>query len=153
MIATLMEILQTTLLARHAQHVVLVHFPIALFITALVFDIAAQCNRKRRHGLANAAYYNLLVAAISTIPVFVSGILAWQLQLDGEKLRGSLLEHLALGTVASAMIWLTWWLRFRARRRNEALPKYYFAIQLAAVMFVMLTGHLGGIVSGVNLPG
>jgi uncharacterized membrane protein len=29
--------LKTVLLAKHAQHVVLIHFPIALFITAAAF--------------------------------------------------------------------------------------------------------------------
>ena len=55
--------LKTVLLARHAQHVVLIHFPIALFITAVAFDFVAQWTK--RPNLADAAYYNLLVAAIS----------------------------------------------------------------------------------------
>ena len=36
--------IQSALLARHAQHVVLVHFPIGLFITGVVFDLL------RRYG-------------------------------------------------------------------------------------------------------
>ena len=72
--------LKTALLAKNAQHVVLIHFPIALFITAAGFDLAAQ--RTKRREFADAAYYNLLVAAISTLPVLVTGILAWQFQLE-----------------------------------------------------------------------
>ena len=34
--------LNTVLLAKHAQHVVLIHFPIALFIAAVAFDLIAQ---------------------------------------------------------------------------------------------------------------
>src|SRR3989475_2150172 len=78
--------LKTALLAKHAQHVVLTHFPIALFITAVAFDLIAQWTKRR--GLADAAYYNLLVAAISTLPVLVTGLLAWQFQLEGQKLKG-----------------------------------------------------------------
>jgi len=59
--------LKRALLAKHAQHVVLIHFPIGLFITAVAFDLIAQWTK--RHGLAQAAYYNLLAAAISTFPV------------------------------------------------------------------------------------
>ena len=33
--------LSTAILAKHAQHVVLIHFPIALFVTAVVFDLSA----------------------------------------------------------------------------------------------------------------
>jgi uncharacterized membrane protein len=44
---------KTVLLARHAQHVVLIHFPIALFIAGVTFDLMAQWTK--RHGLQAAA--------------------------------------------------------------------------------------------------
>ena len=143
--------LKTAMLAKHAQHVVLIHFPIALFITAVVFDFIAQWTRRR--GLADAAYYNLLLAAISTAPVVATGILAWQFQLEGQKLKGILLLHLALAGASSVVIWLVWWLHFRAKRRAEALPNYRLSIEFLGVLIVALTGHLGGFLSGVNGPG
>jgi uncharacterized membrane protein len=143
--------LKTALLAKHAQHVVLIHFPIGLFITAVAFDLIAQWTKRR--GPAEAAYYNLLVAAISTVPVLVTGLLAWQFQLEGQKLKGVLLLHLILACVSTVMIWLVWWVHCRARRRNILLPSYRLAIELLAVAVVALTGHLGGFLSGVNLPG
>jgi uncharacterized membrane protein len=76
-----MNALTAALLAKHAQHVVLIHFPIALFITAVAFDLVAQ--RIKQEGYENAAYYNLLVAAVSTLPALATGILAWQFQLEG----------------------------------------------------------------------
>jgi uncharacterized membrane protein len=142
--------LKTVLLAKHAQHVVLIHFPIALFISAVAFDLISQWTKQR--GLADAAYYNLLVAAISTLPVLATGILAWQFQLDGRKLKGILLSHLVLACVSSVMIWLVWWVHFRARRRAEELPRYRLVIELLVVGLVALTGHLGGFLSGVNAP-
>jgi uncharacterized membrane protein len=143
--------LRAALLARHAQHVVLIHFPIALFITAVVFDLIAQWTKRR--GIADAAYYNLLGAAISTVPVLATGILAWQFQLEGQKLKGSLLLHLVLGCVSSAIIWLVWWMHLSARRRTEALPMYRLAVEFLGVGIIALTGHLGGFLSGVNTPG
>ena len=98
--------LKTVLLAKHAQHVVLIHFPIALFIAAVAFDPTAQWTKRR--GLADTACYNLLGAAISTLPVFATGILAWQYQLEGQKLKGILLLHLVLACVSSVMIWVVW---------------------------------------------
>jgi uncharacterized membrane protein len=142
---------KTVLLAKHAQHVVLIHFPIALFIAAVFFDLIAQWTKRR--GLADAAYYNLLGGAISTLPVLATGILAWQYQLEGQKLKGILLLHLILAFVSTVMIWLVWWVNLRARRRAEALPTYRLAIELLAVATVVLTGHLGGFLSGVNGPG
>ena len=142
---------KTVFLAKHAQHVVLIHFPIALLIAAVVFDFIAHCTK--RNGAADAAYYNLLVAAISTVPVLATGLLAWQFQLEGQKLKGILLLHLVLALVSSVMIWLVWWVHFRARRRTEVLPSYRLALQFLGVGLVALTGHLGGFLSGVNGPG
>ena len=141
---------KTVLFAKHAQHVVLVHFPIGLFITAVVFDLAAHCTKRR--ALADAAYYNLLGAAISTLPVAATGMLAWQFQLEGQKLRGLLLLHLVLAGLASIFIWLVWWLHLRARRRTESLPSYGFVVEFLGVAIVAVTGHLGGFLSGVNGP-
>ena len=143
--------LKTVLLARHAQHVVLIHFPIALFVAAVAFDYLAQWKKSR--GLADAAYYNLLVAAISTVLVLATGVLAWQFQLEGQKLKGILLLHLVFACVSSLLIWLVWWVHFRARRRTAILPRYRLALEFLGVAVVALTGHLGGFLSGVNLPG
>jgi uncharacterized membrane protein len=142
--------LKTALLAKHAQHVVLIHFPIGLFLAAVAFDLIALWTKRR--GLADAAYYNLLAAAISTLPVLATGLLAWQFQLEGQKLKGILLLHLVLACVSSVLICLVWWVHFRARRRTVFLPSYRFAVEFLAVGIVALTGHLGGFLSGVNLP-
>ena len=142
---------KTALLAKHAQHVVLIHFPIALFITAVAFDLFAQWTKRR--GLADAAYYNLFMAAISTVPVLATGLLAWQFQLEGHNLKGIQLLHLVLACVSTVMIWLVWWVHCSARRRAVHLPSYRLAVELLAIGVVALTGHLGGFLSGVNGPG
>ncbi len=143
--------LKTVFLAKHAQHVVLIHFPIALFITAVAFDFLAQWTKN--HALAAAAYLNLLLAAISTVPVVATGLAAWQWALEGQKLKGILLMHLILGCTSTVLIWLVWWVHFRARRRAGILPSYRLAVEFLGVAIVALTGHLGGFLSGVNGPG
>jgi hypothetical protein len=50
------------------------------------------------------------------------------------------------------MIWLVWWVHFRARRRGEALSTFRLPIEFLAVAIISLTGHLGGFLSGVNAP-
>src|ERR1700739_4568034 len=144
--------IKTVLLARHAQHVVLIHFPIALFIVAVAFDYAAQ--RTKNRTLAAAAYFNLLLAAVSTIPVVATGLVAWQWALEGQKLKGILLMHLVLGCLSTLLIWFSSWIHWRARRLSqESLPNYRLPIEAVAVLLVGLTGHLGGFLSGVNGPG
>ncbi len=143
--------LRTVFLAKHAQHVVLIHFPIALFISAVFFDLLSQWTK--RQGLADAAYYNLLAAAASTIPVLATGLLAWQLQLEGQKIKGILLLHLMLACLSSILICLVWLVHFRARRHTTLLPSYRLALEVLGVGIIALTGHLGGFLSGVNGQG
>jgi uncharacterized membrane protein len=87
------------------------------------------------------------------VPVLATGILAWQFALEGQKLKGTLLEHLVLAFVSTVMLWLVWWVHARGRKRPEALPNYRLAIEFLAFAMVGLTAHLGGFLSGVNGPG
>jgi len=122
---------KTVLLAKHAQHVVLVHFPIALLLTAAGFDFAAQWMKKP--VLATVARYNVTIAAIATLPVMLTGLLAWQ--------------HLVLGITSSLLIWLVWWMHHRAVRNSYRLP-----VELLAALVAAVTAHLGGFLSGINTP-
>jgi uncharacterized membrane protein len=144
------------LLAKHAQHVVLIHFPIALFLTGVVFDFAARWtkNATKAATMAAAARLNLMAAAIAVVPTLVTGIAAWQWQLAGQRLKGLLLLHLVLGCTSGVLICLVACLHFRRRNASEvALPGYYLALELVTAIVVALTGHVGGFLSGVNIPG
>lgn len=141
--------IKTVVLAKHAQHVVLIHFPIALFLTAVAFDFFAQW--KKNKALADAAYFNLLLAAVSTLPVVATGLAAWQWSLEGQKLKGVLLLHLVFGCVSSLLIWVVFEIHRRARKaRQISLPNYRLILEAVAVLVVGLTGHLGGFLTGVN---
>ena len=142
--------LKAALAAKHAQHVVLIHFPIALFIAGVAFDFLALWTNRRL--LAAAAYCNFLVAALTTVPVLITGLLAWQWQLEGQRLKGTLLLHLALGVGSSLVIWAVWVIHRKAQRtQGGALPGYRLPLETLGVALVAITGHLGGFLSGVNV--
>lgn len=144
--------IKTVLFAKHAQHVVLIHFPIALFTIGVLFDFLAHWTKRRQ--LDAAAYCNLFAAALTTIPVVITGIVAWQWELEGQKLKGILLMHLVMGCVSGVLIFVVWLIHRRAQRRNGGiLPAYRLPMEAAAVAIVTVTGHLGGFLSGVNGPG
>ncbi len=143
--------IRAALLAKHAQHVVLIHFPIALFIAGVAFDFLAQITKKR--VFAEVAYYNLLGAAISAVPVVATGVLAWQFQLEGQKLKGILLMHVVLGSTALILLWIAWGSHARARGRSaESFPVFRLGLETLGVAIIGLTGHLGGFLSGINGP-
>lgn len=143
--------LKTALLARHAQHVVIIHFPIALFMSSFAFDLLALWNGSR--SLARAAYYNLIAAALSAPAAVITGVLAWQLQLEGARLRGNLVLHLGLGATSAILLCLlAWWRRRQERDDGPGLAFSYWSLGCLAVLVIALTGHLGGILSGVEAP-
>lgn len=182
--------IRSALFARHAQHVVLIHFPIALFITAVLFDLAASliggtgepdsmetsgavrtptevgspAARKgvpfvdirkfrswlRRDDLANVSFWNLTLAAASAIPAAITGLVAWQWELDGRRLKGILLLHLISGTASLLLISGVWFVHQRARRNGIDPPAFRWPLEILAVAVVAFTGHLGGFLTGVN---
>ena len=84
----------------------------------------------------------------------ISGLLAWQWQLEGQRLKGILLEHLILASLSSLLIWTVWLIHQRSRRTpGGVVPGYRLAVEALVVVLVTLTGHLGGFLSGVNGAG
>lgn len=141
--------LRTVLMAKHAQHVVLIHFPIALFVSGVLFDLLSR--GKRASQLASAAYLNLSLTVVTVLPAVATGFLAWQFALEGKKLRGLLLWHLVAASLAAVLVTASWWVHRRARKAEPLLlPGYRIPIELFGIAFVAITAHLGGFLSGVN---
>jgi uncharacterized membrane protein len=142
--------LRTWLLAPHAQHPVIVHFPIALFIASAVFEVLAIW--RKQPILATVAYYNLVGAALSIPFTVVTGIVAWQWQLEGATLKGNLRLHLVFALTTATIILALFWKRSRLRSKDQQPGAAYFALISFGLLMITLTGHLGGILSGVETP-
>jgi uncharacterized membrane protein len=143
--------LKAVFLARHAQHVALVHFPIALIFVGALFDLLSL--REQSLALLRAAYYTVIVAAISAFPTIITGVLAWQLQFEGKGPKGNLKLHMMLALCSTVVIWLVCWLHVKAQRDPRPNSTgLRLAIEAVAVALTLLTAHVGGFVSGVNGP-
>ena len=143
--------LKSVLLAKHAQHVAMVHFPIALTFVSVLFDLLSL--RKQSLALLRAAYYTVIVAAISAVPTIATGLLAWQWQLEGARIKGNLKLHLILALCSSALIWIVCWFHIKEQRKPQFnSPGARLAVEFVTVAMTLLTGHIGGFVSGVNGP-
>jgi uncharacterized membrane protein len=140
--------LRIALLAKHAQHIVVIHFPIALFCAAFLFDAAGYF--RKRPMLTAVGYYNLIFAAAASIAAAGTGIAAWQLIYDGGPLRGVLKYHLVSAVLTVCGICGLALYRFRLNRTPDAQPgRTYLALAFAVMLGVVITAHLGGILSGV----
>jgi uncharacterized membrane protein len=142
--------LKAALFARHAQHPVIIHFPIALFIASAVFEVLAIWRKQPFFALV--AYYNLIGAAMTLPLAIATGLGAWQLQLEGATLKGNLRLHLISALTSASLIFLLCWMRSRLRANSVPPRVVYFAVMGLALMAITLTGHLGGILSGVETP-
>jgi uncharacterized membrane protein len=141
--------LRAVLLAKHAQHVVLIHFPVALFITGVGLDLLSR--GKRQAQFAGAAYLNISIAALAVLPAVITGLLAWQFALGGERLKGVLLFHVIGAGLAAFLVIASWWLHWRSRKSAEPLLAWLrIPVELCGVGVLALTAHLGGFLSGVN---
>jgi uncharacterized membrane protein len=98
---------RAAILAKHAQHVVIIHFPIALLITGVVLDFIATLTHRK--DLALAAYCNFCGALLAAVPAALTGLLAWQWELEGRRLKGILLMHLLSGSASLVLIAAVWW--------------------------------------------
>ena len=140
--------LRTILLAKHAQHVVLIHFPIALFMAGVGLDLLSRGERDSQ--FAGAAYWNISLAAAAVIPTVLTGWLAWHFVLEDQKIKGLLLLHLLAASTATVLVIASWWVHWRTRKMPMTLPRYRIALELLGVVAIGVTAHLGGFLSGVN---
>src|SRR5438876_3651752 len=141
--------LKAALLAGHAQHPVIIHFPIGLFIASVVFDLLAVWRKKPI--LAAVAHYNLLGAALTIPFAIATGLGAWQWQLEGAAIKGNLRLHMICALTSALLILFLTWMRSRLRTKGRSPSIAYWAVTLIALLMITLTGHLGGILSGVEM--
>jgi uncharacterized membrane protein len=142
--------LKAALLAGHAQHPVIIHFPIALFIASVVFELLAVW--RKQPIFATVAYCNLLGAALTAPLAIATGLGAWRWQLEGAALKGNLRLHMICALTSALLIFFLCWVRSRLRAKGISPGIAYFGVTLLALAIITLTGHLGGILSGVETP-
>ena len=140
--------LKAALLQGHAQHPVIIHFPIALFIASIFFEVMAAWQKQP--VLATVAYYNLLGAALTIPFAIATGLGAWHWQLEGAAIKWNLRLHMICALTSALLIFFLTWVRSRLRTKGRSPRIAYFAVMGLALMAITLTGHLGGILSGVE---
>jgi uncharacterized membrane protein len=138
------------LFQKHAQHVAIIHFPIALLLASFFFDALAVWRKSP--ALAVAARYNLFFAAIASLFAVGTGLAAWQWLLGGRPLEGELRLHLSFALASTLMLLGLWLWRRTFPDHAQLMSWRYLIVAFAACVLIALTGHLGGFVSGLNLP-
>lgn len=124
-------------------HPMLVHFPIALFITSVLFDVLGAWLT--RESLREGALWLLVLGVLTGLAAFASGDVAAE-AAEKAGVAESLIEtheHLAGATVGIFGALLAW----RLLLRNRFSPRTRIAYLMVAIVGLGLlsaTGHYGG---------
>ncbi len=131
-------------------HVIVVHFPIALVFSAVLADLLWLATRKET--FARAGRYCLVLAAISALPVVITGLAAAHTQQFVGDYLYIVAAHRYLGIASFVIAALAACMRFSCR---QPMKKWwlvgYCILMLALMVSIALTGHYGGmLVHGKN---
>jgi uncharacterized membrane protein len=117
------------------------HFPIAMMIVALIFDLGAIIFK--RETWRAVGFWCLMVAAIVSIPLVISGLAGANGWFGIEKWDD---RNLALAGSGLAIVLALW----RAGRRDRLKgPEWgiFIALLIASVGIIGYTGYLGAYVA------
>lgn len=124
-------------------HPMLVHFPIALFTTSVLFEvIGIWWNRE---GLRDGALWLLGLGLIGGVAAAIAGGMAEE-AAEKAGIAESLIENhetMALITLGIFGVLFLWKAFLRNRLANHAVAAYFF-IAVIGLGTLAVTGHLGG---------
>lgn len=127
---------------KYAYHPALVHFPIGLFIAGLGLDFLGLIRKNRT--FLSAGWYNLVLAAISSLAGVATGYVA--LVLLRLPFTGIVRLHILLALAVTAILWILVVLRVhRHEKMNPRLRTLYYVLATVGLLLISYTGHLGGL--------
>ena len=120
------------------------HFPIALLMVSVVFDVAGFWWRSevRRREFYALGFYSLLIAAAASPVAVLSGLALSRGQLLG---TGALaMHHLFVWPAFGLMIGLAAWRLVVRERASRRASGGYLAMATLTVVAMMTAGYWGG---------
>jgi uncharacterized membrane protein len=127
---------------KNGYHPAIVHFPIALFIAGLILDFIGMIRQDKT--LLLAGWYNIVLAAITSLGGILSGVFAMALM----KLpyRGLIFEHMLYAAGSTVAIWIMVGMRLhRHEKMNLPARLVYYLLAAGCLFTISWAGHLGGV--------
>lgn len=115
-------------------HPAVIHFPIALVLTAALLEAAAALRRQPLYAASNR-----LLLGIATVGAFVAAPLGWaSAGLPAPDDEFALVVHRWLGTAMPLLILSLWWLKQPAEAAARRLSTRGYEAALALVVLLIL---------------
>ena len=129
------------------MHGGMTHFPIALVMASIAFDLASlvapdTAEKSRRAGLRAAGFYTLILGALSSFGAVVSGLAISHGEIWG---RGNLARHHTfLWPAFGLVIALAVWRLVAGNRASTVAFKVYLAVSVITGAVMGAAGYWGG---------
>jgi uncharacterized membrane protein len=125
-------------------HPALVHFPVALVVTAMLAELMFIGKKVARY--TEAARFMLAAAALASIPTAVAGFAAAAGEVFPAGLQSAFTIHRIAGIAVPVLIVLAYALCEGARRSGQVWEQglYRFFLYLATAV-VLVAGYFGGL--------
>ncbi|MCB9079083.1 MAG: hypothetical protein H6631_15895 [Anaerolineaceae bacterium] len=134
----------TTIFETHPWHVPLVHFPIALSGAALLFLLLALWQRNEL--LERAAFYNISLAAVSTVLAGVTGYRDYIVRYEGDAPYANTKIFLAISLfVLATVIAVSRWRQPDLLWKPSTMILYLLGFA-GCFMLATALGFLGGVI-------
>ncbi len=126
-------------------HPIVVHFPIALLITATFIGFLAVLLKNKREELKTVLYWVLLLGGISILIALFSGIYESGRVVHNEAIHKIMETHELLGyIVAGAFVLLTLWVVLRKQNIQRKELTVIALLLLASSSVLIYSAFLGG---------
>jgi uncharacterized membrane protein len=127
----------------HPLHAVFAHLPLAMWTSALVFDVLALVGGGN-NVFVQTSFYAIVVGLLSTLLVIPTGLAEWwDIKPDWSAWRLSV-WHLCLNLLAS-ILWIgNAVLRFNTFQTATTVPALPLVLSIVATGVVLTSGYLGG---------
>jgi uncharacterized membrane protein len=124
-------------------HPILAHFTIALFVTAVVFDLIGYFTSNE--SLKAAGRWNLVFASISAITSVITGLAAANVLPHNDEVHRIMETHELIGMIVlGILILLVIWRIFVRGSFPAKFGWLFLAIGLIGISLVLTGGYLGG---------
>jgi uncharacterized membrane protein len=125
----------------HPIHPMLVVFPLGLFITAVVFDIA-YLTTTTHPAFASVSFWNVSAGIVGGLLAAVFGLVDWLAIPNGTRAKRIGLLHGVGNVIVVGLFALSWWLRWNVI--GHAPSTLAIGLAICAIALGAVTGWLGG---------